>query len=348
MTVGPRWVRHLVSPLVLVVMLAVSVAVFVASVVPLTVASAFWSPARKLMRMILFAITALSTELVALGAALGLWLTRGGMEQHFRWLGRCTRHLVVRASTLFELEPDEGVRDWPTDRLRGSDHALLVLCRHAGPGDSVIVLDALINRYQLRPRLVMKQSMQLDPVVDVYFHRLPAAFIDTEDGDGSGQHAIRRLARGLGHDDTLVMFPEGGNYTPRRHRRAIRHLAKAGYHGDAARAHRLRNVMPPRPGGVLAVLDEADVDVLVLGHSGIGRIHSVGEVWRSLEDPKPVALKAWFTPYDEVPIDRKRRVGWLFDLWTTVDQWIESETDGDGRRREATTNSPPDEDLSGV
>ena len=27
---------------------------------------------------------------------------------------------------------------------------------------------------------------------------------------------------------------------------------------------------------------------------------------------------------------------------------IESETDGDGRRRDATTNSPPDEDLSGV
>jgi 1-acyl-sn-glycerol-3-phosphate acyltransferase len=348
MTIAPRWVRRLVSPLVLVVMLAVWVAVFVASVVPLTLASAVWSPARKVIRVILFAITVLSTELVALGAAFALWLTRGGVEKHFCWLGRCTRHLVVRASTLFELEPDEGVRDWPTDRLRRSDRALLVLCRHAGPGDSVIVLDALINRYQLRPRLVMKQSMQLDPAVDAYFHRLPAAFIDTEDGDGSGQRAIRCLARGLGHDDTLVMFPEGGNYTPRRHRRAIRHLARAGYHGDAARAHRLRNVMPPRPGGVLAVLDEADVDVLVLGHSGIGRIHSVGDAWRSLEDPKQVALKAWFTPYAEVPADRERRVGWLFDLWTTVDQWIESEADGDDGRPDASTKFPPDEDLSGV
>src|SRR5262249_5799586 len=119
------------------------------------------------------------------------------------------------------------------------------------------ILDALINRYGRHPRLVMKRSMQIDPAVDVYFNRLQAAFIDTEGADGSGQQAIRQLAQGLARDDTLVMCPEGGNYTPRRHRRAIRHLARAGYHGDAARAHRLRNVMPPRPGGVLAVLDEA-------------------------------------------------------------------------------------------
>src|SRR5262245_2770404 len=103
------------------------------------------------------------------------------------------------------------------------------------------------------------------------------------------------------------MFPEGGNYTPRRHRRAIRHLARTGHQGDAARAHRLRNVMPPRPGGVLAVLDEADVDVLVIGHSGLGQIHSAADVWRSLEDPKPIELKAWFIPSAEVPTDRKRR-----------------------------------------
>ena len=194
----------------------------------------------------------------------------------------------------------------------------------------------------------MKRSMQIDPAVDVYFNRLPAAFIDTEGADRSGQQAIRQLAQGLARDDTLVMFPEGGNYTPRRHRRAIRHLARAGYHGDAARAHRLRNVMPPRPGGVLAVLDEADVDVLVLGHSGIGRIRSVEDAWQSLEDPKPVALKAWYTPFDKVPTDRRHRVGWLFDLWTTVDQWIESETDGDDRGRDAGTALPPGEDLSGV
>jgi 1-acyl-sn-glycerol-3-phosphate acyltransferase len=343
-----RWLRRLIAPIVLTVLLAVSVAVFVASVVPLTLAAAIWSPPRKLVRLILFAMTVLSTELVALGAALGLWLTRGGTEPHFRWLGRCTRHLVRRASTLFEIEPDDGVRDWPTDRLGESDHALLVLCRHAGPGDSVIILDALINRYGRHPRLVMKRSMQIDPAVDVYFNRLPAAFIDTGGADGSGQQTIRQLAQGLGRDDTLVMFPEGGNYTPRRHRRAIRHLARAGYHGDAARAHRLRNVMPPRPGGVLAVLDEADVDVLVLGHSGIGRIRSVEDAWRSLEDPKPVALKAWYTPFDEVPTDRGHRVGWLFDLWTMVDQWIESETDGDRRGRDAGTELPPGEDLSGV
>jgi 1-acyl-sn-glycerol-3-phosphate acyltransferase len=346
MTVPARWIRRCVSPIAFVLISAASLAVFVATVVPLALISAVWSPARKALRLVVFAFVILGTELKALLAAFGLWLTRGGTEAHYRSLGRALHVLVRTASKLFALEPQNEVRDWPTDRLRRSNHALLVLCRHAGPGDSLILLDALINRYGLRPRLVMKSSMQLDPVVDVYFNRLPAAFVDPADTDGSAQRSIRRLAHDLGSDDTLVMFPEGGNYTPRRHRRAIRHLAEAGHHGDAARAHRLRNVMPPQPGGVLAVLDEVEeVDVLVVGHAGIGRIHSICDVWRSLEDRKLVALKAWFTPSEEVPADGTRRIGWLFDIWTTVDQWVETADDDDRHRHRPAARSEQDDDC---
>jgi 1-acyl-sn-glycerol-3-phosphate acyltransferase len=327
MTVLPRWVRRCVTPILLVLALVVSLAAFLATVVPLALLSAVWSPARRSLRLLVFALVVLGTELVALVVAFGLWSTRSGADAHYRALGHCVHVLVRTASRLFALDPDDEIDDWPTDRLRGSSHALLVLCRHAGPGDSIILLDALINRYGLRPWLVMKQSMRLDPVVDVYFDRLPAVFVSPGDDDGeSAQRSIRHLARNIGGVDTLVMFPEGGNYTPRRHRRAIRRLARTGHHSDAARARRLRNVMPPRPGGVLAVLDEVDVDVLVIGHSGLGRLHSTGDVWRLLEDPKPVGLKAWFTPFGDVPRDRKRRVGWLFDLWTTVDLWVETES----------------------
>jgi hypothetical protein len=121
------------------------------------------------------------------------------------------------------------------------------------------------------------------------------------------------------------MFPEGGNYTPRRRRRAIRHLARTGRHGDAARAERLLNVMPPRPGGVLAVLDTTEVDVVVVGHTGFGGIHSVRETWRSVDRAKPLILNAWFTPAEDVPSDRNRRVGWLFDMWSGMDDWVEAE-----------------------
>ncbi len=347
MTALPRWARLWITPILLVLTLAVSLVLLLAAVVPLGLLSVVWSPARKVLRLLVFAPVVLGTELVALAAAFGLWLTSGGTDAHYRALGRCVRVLVRTASKLFALHPDDEIRDWPTDRLRGSDHALLVLCRHAGPGDSVILLDALINRYGLRPRLVMKKSMRLDPVIDVYFNRLPAAFVTPEDNKGgSAQRAIRHLAQGVGRGDTVVMFPEGGNYTPRRHRRAIRHLARSGHHGDAARAHRLRNVMPPRPGGVLAVLDEVDMDVLVVGHSGIGRIHSTEDVWRSLEDPKPVGLKAWFVPSDEVPAADQPRIGWLFDIWTTVDQWVEAVVGVDGDlRRQTPTKYAGDDDC---
>ena len=75
------------------------------------------------------------------------------------------------------------------------------------------------------PRVVMKDTMALDPTVDVYFHRLPARFIDPNPGPGSDvESLIGRLAHDLRSEDALLIFPEGGNYTDNRRTRAIARL----------------------------------------------------------------------------------------------------------------------------
>lgn len=326
MRLPPRWLRRCVAPIVLAALLVVAVAVLLVAIVPLAVLSVIWPTARRALRAVVFAPVALAVEAAALVAAFWLWITRGDEAAHYRVLGHSLRALVRSASALFALELDDEIRDWPAERLARSDHPLLVLCRHAGPGDSLVVLDALITHFGLRPALVMKERVRLDPVIDVYFDRLPAAFIDPRtDGGRRGGDAIGPLARRLGSGDALVMFPEGGNYTPRRRRRAIRHLVKRGHYANARRARRLRHVMPPRPGGVLAILEEATVDVLVIGHTGFGDIHSAGDAWRSLGRPKPLALKAWFTPAHDVPVERDQRIAWLFEAWSAVDKWVASE-----------------------
>jgi hypothetical protein len=38
-----------------------------------------------------------------------------------------------------------------------------VLSRHAGPGDSFLLVHQLLSVYQRRPRVVMKATLQLDP-----------------------------------------------------------------------------------------------------------------------------------------------------------------------------------------
>jgi 1-acyl-sn-glycerol-3-phosphate acyltransferase len=335
MKLPPPPLRRLAALPLMVAAFVVSVGVLALSVIPLALVSAFSASARRLLRSVTFAPIPLGVEAVALLVAAWLWIvgacrrrpTEESVAIHFRVLGRCLRTVVAAARVLLRLELEHRVRNWPSTGLAASARPLLILCRHAGPGDSVIVLDALVNRYGLRPRLVMKESMQLDPVTDVYFHRLPVAFVSRDpESSGAAEDAIRRLAGELRSGDALVMFPEGGNYTPRRRRRAIRHLARTGRQGDAARAEWLRNVMPPRPGGVLAVLDTSDVDVVVIGHTGLGGIHSVRDSWRSVDRAKPLILNAWFTPSEDVPSDRVRRIGWLFDVWSAMDDWVQSET----------------------
>ena len=62
---------------------------------------------------------------------------------------------------------------------------MVVLCRHAGPGDSLLLMNTLMNRDHLRrPRTVLKDTMHLDPCVDVYLHRLPAVFVDPDPAAG--------------------------------------------------------------------------------------------------------------------------------------------------------------------
>ena len=61
------------------------------------------------------------------------------------------------------------------------------------------------------------------------------------------------LARQAADDHSaLVIFPEGGNWTPGRWRRGVRRLEQRGREDLAARARGMPNLLPPRTGGVLS------------------------------------------------------------------------------------------------
>ncbi|MGO9191302.1 MAG: 1-acyl-sn-glycerol-3-phosphate acyltransferase [Streptosporangiaceae bacterium] len=87
--------------------------------------------------------------------------------------------------------------------------------RHAGPGDSFLLVHQLLSIYQRRPRVVMKATLQLDPNVDIVGNRLPNVFIKHRPaGERIHTEQIGRLARGLDQNSALVIFPEGGNWPP--------------------------------------------------------------------------------------------------------------------------------------
>ena len=201
---------------------------------------------------------------------------------------------------------------------------LIVACRHAGPGDSFTLIHTLMDWYDREPRVVLKDTMAWDPVVDVVLGRLPARFIKTNPGKGQDYESqIADLARGLDENDAFVIFPEGGNFTPERRRRGIERLRGRGLDRMADRASRMTHVLAPRPGGFLAALDAApDADVVLVAHTGLDHMLTVRDVWRELPMDKVIVMRWWQVPREEIPTERDEQIEWLFGWWERIDTWI--------------------------
>jgi 1-acyl-sn-glycerol-3-phosphate acyltransferase len=202
---------------------------------------------------------------------------------------------------------------------------LVVFSRHAGPGDSFLLVHALVNWYDREPRIVLKDTLQWDPAIDVLLGRLPNRFIRPQPGcDGDlVEQQIARLATGLDADDAFVIFPEGGNFTRRRQARAIARLRGRGLIDEAERAATLRHLLPPRPGGVSAALQAAPgADVVWVAHTGTDHLISVADLWRALPLDQTIRMRWWQVPADQVPSTPPERLEWLQQWWVRIDDWV--------------------------
>jgi 1-acyl-sn-glycerol-3-phosphate acyltransferase len=202
---------------------------------------------------------------------------------------------------------------------------LLVCSRHAGPGDSFTVMYALMAWYHREPRVVLKDTMAWDPAIDVLLHRVPSRFISPNPKAGVDlESQVAELASNLDANDAFVIFPEGGNFTPERRRRAIDKLRRLGLESMARRAEGMENVLAPRPGGFLAALDAApEADVVMVAHTGLDHLVTVADLWRELPMDKQLVMRWWRVPREQIPAGRDERIDWLFTWWEGIDRWVE-------------------------
>jgi len=218
------------------------------------------------------------------------------------------------------------------DRLPiGPDHPppVLVLARHAGPGDSFTLVHLIASYLDRCPRVVLKAALQWDPGLDVLLNRLSAYFLPSRSGAGGERTArLGELAAGLTAADALLLFPEGGNWTPNRHRRAVRRLWRAGRRRAARIAAANPHVLPPRPGGTLACLAaRPDADVLVVAHTGLDNLVSPALMWQALPlVDRPMLVGWWLVRAAELPQSEEARLDWLTAQWSRVDDWVASRT----------------------
>jgi len=341
----PRIVRRLLfPPLLLVVGLALLVLLpIVALLALLAVPYRRWW--RRALRLVWFGLTWLAMETAALSACLGLWVVSGFggrlrspsyQDRHYAIMSWFLGTVYAAAVKVFQLrveieEPDATAAELAVRLTR----PVIVLSRHAGPGDSFLLIHHLLGRYGRRPRIVMKSTLQLDPGIDVVVNRLPHAFVPPQrrpegEGESGRPHVegpvveqIRRLADDLGPAGALVIFPEGGNFTAARRRRGILRLKQKLRFEEARRAARMENLLPPRSGGVLAAVTAAPAaDVIFVAHTGLDDLVTVRDVWRALPMEQLVRARWWRVDAAEVPRDRDELVGWLYDWWEHIDAWV--------------------------
>lgn len=289
----------------------------------------------RLPRAWLFGVAYLGGETLCLLACLALWLRFAGrigcrrsQELHGALLRTFLAALVNLAGFTFrfQLHIHEPVTE-PDDRRRMRAYdPLIVLGRHAGPGASFVLVHLLMSQYGRMPRIVLTERLRLDPSIDVLLSRLGSRFIGR--GGDAATAAVAELAAGLTGRDALVLFPEGGDWTPTRHRAAVHRLRRKGLSKEATRAQNMIHVLPPRPAGTVAALRAApDADVVVVGHTGHDHLLDLQSVWAALPLRRSLDMLWWREPAAGVPTDQNDIAQWLLDLWQRMDTWIGEQHD---------------------
>jgi 1-acyl-sn-glycerol-3-phosphate acyltransferase len=285
----------------------------------------------KVLRMTKLALTFMLYEVLGLTTVFVLWVASGlGVRVHSErfqrihygvlgwWIGAVSSAVQSALGVTID-----------TPRNPPIEGPVIVLSRHAGPGDSIFLAGVLIHDFDRYPRIVGKKELEFAPFFDVMGHRLPMRFIQHDPRHREfAIEAIREAASDLSPRDAFVLFPEGGNFTPGRRARAIESLDRHGFSDRADAAREMTNLLPPHATGAIAAMDESpDADVVFVAHTGTEDLISAGIIWRGIPFDRTIKANYWHVPAAEVPEGVDAQTDWLFERWKVVDAWIEEHRD---------------------
>ena len=278
------------------------------------------------VRLVVFAWFFLVVELRAWLGLIVVYATTGGpfgrrslrrrrlvYELRIQWCGSHLARIRRLFGLKFEVEGLEQAGPGP----------VLILIRHASIIDNTLP-DALIGRtHGMGLRFVIKRELESVTTFDIGGRWVPCVFVRR----GSGQterelENVRRLAHDIGPGEGILVYPEGTRHTDAKLARAKEVIAER-QPEIAPLADRLRNVLPPRLGGPLALLEEArDLDVVFCGHVGLDGFEYIRDIWGGGLVGTTVKVRFWRVPAADVPAQERERIEWLYDRWQALDDWV--------------------------
>ncbi|WP_370890454.1 1-acyl-sn-glycerol-3-phosphate acyltransferase [Janibacter sp. GXQ6167] len=205
------------------------------------------------------------------------------------------------------------------------DRPLVVLARHAGPADSLALAWLLTSEARRIPRVVLAAKLLWDPGVAKLLERLEAYFVPSRSGAGDDRtKGVTDLAASLNTKDALLIFPEGKNWTPKRHADEVARLTERGETERAAQAVEREYVLPPRPRGVRSILAaQPDADVLVVAHTGLELLASPFDIWRAIPfTSNRLLVRGRTFRREDIPTDPDEIDAWLDERWGEINSWV--------------------------
>lgn len=253
----------------------------------------------------------------------GLWMRTEPIQKMHHWVFGTWLEMITAAIQTFL-----GFRfAFPAQRL--PDGPLLVFSRHAGPGDALLVAHSLIRVHNRRVRMLGTTKLLWDPFFNHVVRRMPFNFCEQNPADPAKELAeVSNSAATIEDDGAMIIFPEGGNFTPRRWSEALSRLEARGQIDRADRARHMTHVLPPRTAGTLAALDAAPgASVVFVAHVGLDGIFSLGDLWSQLPIRRDVQATYWI-PQRPVGADQVVEAEWLWEQWEQLDGWIDEHSAG--------------------
>jgi 1-acyl-sn-glycerol-3-phosphate acyltransferase len=230
-----------------------------------------------------------------------------------RWLGSHLAGIRTLFGLHFEVEGLELAGPGP----------VLVMIRHASIIDNALP-DAIIGRaHGIGFRFVIKRELQMLPTIDIGGRWVPTLFVRRASGDtGAELDRLRELTLDMSTHDGLLIYPEGTRATPEKLARAKAIIAERQPElGPLAEG--LQNLLPPRLGGSIALLQGApEADVVIFGHVGLDGFEYISDIWSGGLIGTTVRLKFWRFAAASVPRERDELVQWLYARWQELDDWI--------------------------
>jgi 1-acyl-sn-glycerol-3-phosphate acyltransferase len=265
-------------------------------------------------------------EMQALAGLLGIWLLTGGpfgqgSLRRRRWL--YALRIYWAGSHLGGVRALFGLPMKVEGLEAAGPGPVIIMMRHASIIDNVLPDCTMGRAHGMGLRFVLKRELQMIPTIDIGGRWVPTNYVRRASADPEGEvAALRTLAHDMGEGEGILIYPEGTRCTPAKLARAKEVIASR-QPEIAPLANRLQNILPPRLGGPLALLEEAEgVDVVFCGHVGFDGFQHISDIWTGGLVGKTIRVRFWRHPAAEVPAGEDARVAWLYERWQTVDDWV--------------------------